>query len=94
MDSVLQLVGIVGSTFLVPLVVEWAKKHPEIPLNPSDTSLLRVITAVLAVTVGVLQAWLGGDLASFDFHTALKTLTESIMVFVASSGAYHLTIKK
>ena len=92
--TLLTAVSALASTVAIPYVVQWAKQHPSIPLTADKVSIVRVVTAVLAVGVGFLQAWLAGDLASFDFNTALSTITESVMVFAASNGVYHVAIKE
>lgn len=88
------LLSTIASTVAIPYVVEWAKKHPTIPVSADKASILRLITAVLAVFVGAMQAWLSGDMATFDFQSALDTLTNAVMVFGASSGVYHLAVKE
>lgn len=92
--TLLTTISALASTVAIPYVVEWAKKHPSIPLSADKTSVVRLVTAVLAVAVGCLQAWLGGDLASFDFQAGLDTLTSAVMTFAAANGVYHVAVKQ
>lgn len=92
--TLLTTISALASTVAIPYVVEWAKKHPTIPLNADKTSVVRLATAVLAVAVGALQAWLAGDLAVFDFQAAFDTLSAAVMTFAAANGVYHVAVKQ
>ena len=94
METLIAGISTILSAIAIPYIIQWAKSHPSIPLNADKTTVVRLVTAVLSLVVGIIHALLTNNLSSFNYDTGLSSIMDALMVFAASSGVYHIAIKE
>ena len=83
------LIGLVAA-----LATEGGKKWDRLPwLTPQNAVALRSAAAVLSIVGTVLTAAAAGELANFDWNTALTQVVSSGESFLVAPGVYTMLLK-
>lgn len=79
------LVGIVAS-----LITEFFKRHPKVPLAPTNVVAIRSVVAVLSILGTVGTAAVNGTLADLGWEGILNQLLAAVESILVATGTYKL----
>jgi hypothetical protein len=90
MPSVEDLLVSMAAGFVASLMAEWAKRWPAIKFVTAETKgLIQVLIGVFSLISAILAAWLGGDLATFDFGAGLEVVFRAVISYASAIQSYH-----
>lgn len=85
--------SILLGSVIIPLVVEYFKRHPKIPLSPTNIVAIRSVTAILSVLMIIGNAIVAGDLAALNWEEIINKVIDAVTAFFTATGFYKLVVK-
>ena len=70
------------------VVTEAARRVPAVPFDPKTAAGMRLAVVALSLGAGAALAWLNGDLATFDWQAAGKTVWDAVIIYAAAVATH------